>query len=147
MAQDHFDQETKDFAGLTDALIPADTYLNSWNQTNLPTPSDIQPNSFGFNIFTPGYRNIISSSHTRGTPVQLSEKFMPNHSALNANSLQNFDTVMHDQDSSVGNALHCRSHTDFLLDRSRRNIYGTRNPDSRLCVTPRSLRQQDPGYI
>ena len=102
MAEQSSDQDTQDFASLTDALIPSNIYLNSWSRTVLPPSSEAQPFPSSFNMFSPTYGGIFPMQNSTGNSLLLQDTVTPNHSAFHANSLQQFDFASQKQDRGVG---------------------------------------------
>lgn len=104
MAPRSSDQDTLDFAGLTDAIIPSSIYLNSWNQPDLLTSPSIQSYPFGFNMFAPAFDGMLPLSSGTENQIPVSDPMMPNHYAVTADSLQPFDPSAHNQNRGVGNS-------------------------------------------
>jgi hypothetical protein len=103
MAEQSSDQDTQDFASLTDALIPSNIYLNSWSRTGLPSSSETQPFPSSFNMFSPTYGGMFPMPNNTGNPLPLRDTILtPNHTAFHANSLQQFDLALQNQDRGVG---------------------------------------------
>lgn len=104
MAQHPTNQDTQDFANLTDSLIPSNIYMSSWGQTDGQKIQDIQ--SFPFNMFTPSFGSMFPLSNNPGNPSTLSDANNHNTAAFNLNSLQQMDsTSSNEQDREVGEPL------------------------------------------
>jgi YT521-B-like domain len=114
MAEQSSDQDTQDFASLTDALIPSTIYLNSWSQTGLPASSEAQPFASSFNMFSPTYGGLFPMQNSPRNPLLLQDTVAPNHAAFHANSLQQFDFASQNQDRGVGLTLNPTSCADFF---------------------------------
>lgn len=108
MAEQSSDQDTRDFASLTDAIIPSNIYLNSWSPTVLPTSSETHTFPSSFNMFGPTFGGIFPLQNSTGNPIT------PIHTAFRANSLQQFDPATQNQDREVGYALDPQSYTDLF---------------------------------
>lgn len=113
-------QNTQDFAGLTDALIPANTYMNSWSQSNLPKQSDIQPVSLGLDMYPHPFGDVFPLPNISENTLPRSGQITPFNpaSVYSASSTQPLELMNLDQNAEVCEAFYPPSYTDHGLDQN-----------------------------
>lgn len=146
MAQQPSDRDKLDFTSLTDAIIPSNLYLNSWNETGQPRSLGTQTFPSGLNMFPPTFGSIPLSD-TQGSSEPVANTATENHTAFSANALQQFDADTHGQDRGVGNTLNTRSQTDHPPDRNGPKISGPAAPVHIHLITLGSFGRQGPTSV
>lgn len=131
MAQQLPDQNTLD--SLTEALIPSNIYLDSWNQPELARSSNNHSFPYSSDTLAPGFGATLPLSTTTGYPAVSSENMTLNHSAFDDNSADQFDHDEYREETGVGNALNPCSQTDLFQIKTLRTPTGRQ---SHAGVTP-----------